>query len=279
MTRLLATLLLSTAFYVSHAQTGVSREWKLAVQMWTFNTSSFVDGVLKADSCGFKYIEAYPGQVLGGPFSGSMGPGMDTAERHALKAWLKKKGITMLAYGVVDGTDDAKTDQDWRNSFAFARDMGIGELTAMPTAAQLDLVNRLAGSYHIRVAIHDEPGVNAYDHPDSVVRAIKNRSNLGACVDIGNWVRNGVDIVYALKNQLPGRVYSIHLKDVKQAGVVHSPDVVLGQGACNIPAILAELKRQGFTGFFSIEHEGKGPANLQDIKADRAYFYEQIKSL
>ncbi len=279
MSKLLAAILLLSLSLPTVAQRGHAEPWKLAVQMWTFNTTSFVDGVQKADSCGFNYIEAYPGQVLGGDFSGSIGPGMDQAQRTKLKAWLKQKGITMLAYGVVDGTDDAKTDQDWRDCFQFAKDMGISELTAMPTASQLDLVNQLAGTYHIRVAIHDEPGRNPYDHPDSVVRAIKGRQNLGACVDIGNWVRNGVDIVYALKNQLAGRVYSIHLKDVKQAGVVNSPDVVLGQGVCNIPAILAELKRQHFTGFFSIEHESKGPANLSDIKADRAYFYAQVKAL
>ena len=254
-------------------------KWRLAVQMWTFNKSSFVEGIEKADSCGFKYIEAYPGQKLGGEFTGEMGPSMSGSERSKLKEFLKKKNIVFLAYGVADGNDETRTDEDWRNCFAFARDMGVEEITAMPTASQLDLVNELAGTYHMRVAIHNEPGKTPYAHPDSVLKAIQNRPNLGACVDIGNWVRNGVNIVDCLKNQLKGRVYSLHLKDVQQAGVGRSPEAILGQGSIDIPSILRELKNQGFEGFFSIEHSFRGPANLNSIRQDIQYYQKQVSIL
>jgi sugar phosphate isomerase/epimerase len=253
--------------------------WKLAVQTWTFNSSSFADAIAKADSCGFKYIEAYPGQKLGGGQVGEMGPSMSREARQWVKDLLKKRGMALIAFGVVDGTDDAKTDADWKKAFDFAQEMGIREITAMPTLAQLDMVNTLSGKYHIPVAIHDEPGRNSYDHPDSVQRAIRNRPNLGACVDIGNWVRNGVDVAAALKNQLEGRVFSLHLKDVKQAGSEHAQDVVLGRGACNLPAVFRELKRQGFQGFLSIEHESRGPADLAAVRADVAYFQAEIRKL
>ena len=279
MVKFIFLLLISSVCFSIYAQNSPQKNWKLAVQLWTFNKFTFVEGVNKADSCGFKYIEAYPGQKLGGDFTGEMGPSMSLAERKKLKEFLKKKGITFLAYGAVDGFDDAKKNQDWINCFDFAKEMGIVEIIAMPTAAQLDLVNELAGKYHIRVGIHDEPGKNPYDHPDSVVRAIKNRPNLDACVDIGNWVRNGVDIVSALKNQLHGRVVSVHLKDVQQSGVERSPETILGRGVCNIPGILQELKREGFTGFFSIEHPAGGAAGIKIIKEDVVYFHEQVAKL
>ena len=149
----------------------------------------------------------------------------------------------------------------------------------MPTPSQLDLVNNLAGSYHIQVAIHGEPGKNLYDHPDSVAKAIRGRPNLGACVDIGNWTRNGVNVLDCINHQLKGRVLSLHLKDVRVSGVVNSPDVVLGQGTIDIPGIMKSLKNQGFSGFFSIEHESDKPAKLQDIKSDMAYFYSQMSKL
>jgi len=247
--------------------------------MWTFNKSSFVEGIEKADSCGFKYIEAYPGQKLGGDFFGEMGPSMSQRERTKLKEFLKKKHIVFLAYGVADGSDETRTDKDWQNCFAFAKDMGVEEITAMPTASQLDLVNELAGTYHIRVAIHNEPGKTPYALPDSVWKAIKNRQNLGACVDIGNWVRNGVNIVDCLKNQLKGRVYSLHLKDVQQSGAGRSPEAILGQGSIDIPGILKELKNQGFEGFFSIEHSFRGPANLSSIKQDIQYYHDEVSKL
>lgn len=266
-------------FFSTKAQNPPQKNWKLAVQLWTFNKFTFVEGVNKADSCGFKYIEAYPGQKLGGDFTGDMGPSMSSAERKKLKEFLNRKGITFLAYGAVDGFDDAREDKDWVNCFEFAKEMGIKEIIAMPAPAQLDLVNELAGKYHIRVGIHDEPGKNPYDHPDSVVRAIKNRPNLDACVDIGNWVRNGVDIVSALKNQLHGRVVSVHLKDVQVSGDEHSPETNLGRGVCNIPGILQELKREGFTGFFSIEQPEEGAAGIKSIKEDVAYFHQQVAKL
>ncbi|MFI5151969.1 MAG: sugar phosphate isomerase/epimerase family protein [Chitinophagales bacterium] len=272
-------LLLAFLATLGFLHAGAQAKWRLAVQMWTFNKSSFVEGIEKADSCGFRYIEAYPGQKLGGEFRGEMGPSMTQAERIKLKEFLKKKNIVFLAYGVADGNDETRTDQDWRNCFEFAKEMGVEEITAMPTPSQLDLVNELAGSYHIRVAIHNEPGKTPYSHPDSVLNAIRNRPNLGACVDIGNWVRNGVNIVDCLKNQLKGRVYSLHLKDVQQSAVPRSPETILGQGSIDVPAILNELKNQGFVGFFSIEHSFRGPANLSSIRQDIQYFHLQVSKL
>jgi sugar phosphate isomerase/epimerase len=279
--KILAILLLSSSINIDLSAQTVNpvRDWKLGVQMWTFNKYSFVEGLKKADSCGFKYIEAYPGQPLGGDFKGEIGTSMSIAERKKLKAYLAQKGMTLWAFGVVDGMDEAKTNQDWINAFEFGQQMGIKEITAMPTSTQLDLVNQLSQKYHIRVAIHDEPGINAYDHPDSVLRAIQHRPNLGACVDIGNWVRNGVDIVESLKKQLHGHVYSLHLKDVKEAGSAKSPDVLLGTGACNLPGVFRELQKEGFKGFFSLEVESEGVIRLQDIKKDIQYFNTQVKSL
>jgi sugar phosphate isomerase/epimerase len=279
MRRYLMPLALLGSLFVRGQNINPDRDWKLGVQMWTFNKFSFIEGLDKADSCGFKYIEAYPGQRIGGNFKGEIGPSMPQSERTELKAWLAKKGMILWAFGVVDGTDDAKTDQDWIRAFEFAKDMGIRIITAMPTSRQLDLVNQLSGKYHIPAAIHDEPGKNAYDHPDSVLRAIQNRPNLGACVDIGNWVRNGVDIVACLKNQLHGRVISLHLKDVQQAGSLHSPEVVLGQGACHLPEIFKELKKEGFKGYFSLELGSHGRKDLQDIREDVQYFNDQVKNL
>ena len=255
------------------------KDWKLSVQMWTFNKSTFVEGLDMAHTCGFKYIEAYPGQKLGGNFQGEIGPAMPEQERIALKALLKSKGISMIAFGVVDGVDDARTMEAWKKNFEFAREMGCEEMTVMPTAAQLDMVNKLAAEYHIRAAIHDEPGNTPYRNPDSVVVAISGRPFLGACVDMGNWARNGVNVVAAIQEQLKGRIFSVHLKDVKQAGVVSTPDVILGTGQANVAAVLKELKAAGFSGFLSLEHESDKVADLTAIKADVAFYKKVISGL
>jgi sugar phosphate isomerase/epimerase len=209
-----------------------------------------------------------------------MGPAMSAADRQQLLAYLKEKGVVLIAYGVVDGTDETKTESDWKNCFAFAKDMGIKLITAMPTKGQLDLVNALSRQYQIPVAIHGEPGENAYSRPDSVAKAIENRPNLGACVDIGNWTRNGVDVLDCVKHQLRGRIFSLHLKDVQESGSRRAAEVPLGHGIIPIPAILDELKAQGFSGIFSIEHPShQGPGHVEDIREDERYFRGQLHRL
>ena len=71
--------------------------------------------------------------------------------------------------------------------------------------------------------------------------------------DIGHWVRSGLDPVECLKI-LNGRIISVHLKDLNEKSP-DAHDVPDGTGISNIPAILAELKRQNFVGNVSIEYE------------------------
>jgi sugar phosphate isomerase/epimerase len=78
-------------------------------------------------------------------------------------------------------------------------------------------------------------------------------ARLGACADTGHWLRSNITPVNALKI-LEGRIISSHLKDLNEVGD-RAHDVPFGAGAANIPAILNELRRQGFNGNISIEYE------------------------
>jgi sugar phosphate isomerase/epimerase len=53
---------------------------------------------------------------------------------------------------------------------------------------------------------------------------------------------------------LKGRVISSHLKDLNEMGP-SAHDVPYGMGVADMPAVLAELKAQGFAGNASIEYE------------------------
>jgi len=249
-------------------------DWKLGVQLWTFHISSFTAALQRVDSCGLTYIEAYPGQKLGGDFQGAFGPSMSAADRQKLKALLQQKGISITAFGVVV----VQKSEEWRSYFAFARDLNIPVITTEPAAADLDLVNMLAGQYHIRVAIHNHPRPSAYWHPDSVLKAMRNRPNIGVCADIGHWVRNGLNVVTCLQ-QMQGRIWGLHCKDVSAFGRKKAEDVLLGNGVCNIPGVLKELKRQHFKGFISIEHEVNWATNVQDVQYNVAYYKEHVGKL
>ena len=97
---------------------------------------------------------------------------------------------------------------------------------------------------------------------------------MGACADLGHWARNGLDVVKCLQT-LEGRVIGVHLKDIKTFNDVKSEDVILGTGVIDYPAVFSELKKQGFNGMYSIEHEANIGNNLSDVIQNRKYFETQ----
>ncbi len=250
------------------------KDWKLGVQMWTFHYFPFVTALDKVDSSGIKYIEAFPGQTLGGGMVGKFGIGMSTEDKTKLKELLKSKGIRIVAMGVIV----PKTIDDWRKYFDLAKEFGLSYITAEPLKNQWDQVDSLAGIYKIKVAIHDHPKPNVYWSPDSVLAATIGHPNLGSCADVGHWSRNGLNPVDCLK-KLEGHIFGVHLKDIKEFNNTHAADTVVGKGINDFPAIFAELKRQGFKGMLSIEQESNWYNNVQDVISTRDFFDQQVAKL
>jgi len=260
--------------YIFSQTVDPAKDWKLSVQLWTFSTSSFYTAIKKADSCKIKYVEAVPGQLLQEGSKSELGPSMSADERKAIKDFLHKKGITIAALGVVV----ARTKDEWKQYFEFAADMKIPVITAAPEWNQLNDVNRLASVYNIQVAIHNHPTPDIYWHPDSVLRAMKSHANIGVCADVGHWARSGLNVVDCIK-KCDGKILVVYLKDVPEFGNAQAPDVLLGEGVCDIPSVLQQLKKQGFKGVFSIEYEEHPDNNLKDIKQYVQYFHEQVSKL
>jgi sugar phosphate isomerase/epimerase len=119
----------------------------------------------------------------------------------------------------------------------------------------MDVVEKLAKEYNIKVAIHNHPGPkNFYWKPETVLAAVNGRSPLlGACADVGHYVRSGLDPIECLK-KLEGRVLALHFKDLNEKSP-KAHDVPWGTGISNAKAMMAELKRQGFKGAFCVEYE------------------------
>jgi sugar phosphate isomerase/epimerase len=254
--------------------TDVTKSWKLGVQMWTFHYFSFVDGLNKADSAGIKYLEAYPGQRLGGDMKDTFGINMSAESKTKIKQLLHAKGISIVAMGVID----PPTIEEWKKFFDLAKEFGLSYITAEPKKNQWNQVDSLAGVYGIKIAIHDHPRPNPYWSPDSVLAAIAGHPNIGSCADVGHWSRNGLDPVECLK-KLQGHIFGVHLKDIKEFNKTDAADTVVGKGINKFPEIFAELKRQGFSGMLSIEQESNWYNNVQDVISTRKYFEEQVAKL
>ena len=141
-------------------------------------------------------------------------------------------------------------------------------------------IDSLAGVYGIKVAIHNHwRGMSAYWHPDSVVAALKNHPNFGACADLGHWPKSGINPLEAIK-KLSGHIIAIHLKDIAAFNNPALKDVPAGTGVVDFPAIFAELKKQNFKGHIYIERDAEDlPSNLPSVIGTVKYYNDQIAKL
>ncbi|MGX5818869.1 sugar phosphate isomerase/epimerase family protein [Chitinophaga lutea] len=235
--------------------------WQFGAQSYTFNRFTLEQALDKLDSCGLQYVECYPGQTIGAGIEGKMDWKMDAAKQAQVKDLLKKKKKTLVAFGVVSPNGEG----EWKQLFDFAKAMNIKIITSEPRPQDLDAVSRLADEYKIKVAFHDHPQPSRYWHPDSVLNAIKGRSAyLGACADIGHWVRSGLDPVECIQ-KLEGHIFSLHFKDLNEKSR-KGHDVPWGTGVCNVEGVLKELKKQKFKGLFSAEYEYHWDNSVPEVK-------------
>lgn len=247
--------------------------WKLGSQAYTFRLFTFEEALNKIDSCKLKWVEGFPGQKIGGGVEGTMDYHMDAATQGKVKEMLKAKGLTLNAYGVVS----PKTEEDWKALFAFAKAMGISTITSEPEEKDIPLVSKLCDENQINVAIHNHPNPSHYWNPDIILKAIKGQSKrIGACADIGHWVRSGLDPVECLK-KLKGHVIHSHMKDLNEKGNKQAHDVIWGTGVSNIPAVIAELKAQKFKGQISVEYEYHWENSGPEVAQSVANFRKMLK--
>jgi sugar phosphate isomerase/epimerase len=250
--------------------------WKLGTQAYSFRLYTFFEALDKAKGLGLKYVEAFPGQHLSPDKKDVVWDHNASKEvRELVREKLKKDGITLINYGVVDlGKDEASM----RKVFDFAKDMGIQTIVAEPAPGTFDLLDKLTEEYKINIAIHNHPKPSHYWNPETLLEAIKGHSKrIGACADIGHFVRSGIDPIEAIK-QLKGHIISLHMKDLNEKSP-KAHDVPWGTGVCDVKGVLTELHNQGFSGEFSVEYEHNWDKSVPEIAEGLKYFKQVAKEL
>lgn len=254
-----------------HPATDVYDGWRLGVQAWSFNRFTFFEAVDKTRQLGLNWIQAYPGQKVAPDIDARMGAELSAELRQKIKDKLAEANVTMAAFGVVSVPKD---EPQARRLFEFAKEMGIEVLASEPSEDQYDLIDKLCQEYGIKLAVHNHPKPTHYWNPDTVLKVLEGRSKwLGACVDVGHWVRSGLDPVACLK-KLEGRIHDVHIKEID---IDKGHDVVWGTAQGRIKGILKELHRQGYQGTFAIEYEHSWDNNVPLIRQSIAY-YESVAS-
>jgi sugar phosphate isomerase/epimerase len=254
----------------------VTKEWKFGVALWTFHTFNFPDALAKVDSAGVEYIEPNTFHQAGPALKDSMILQLSPSGIDKLRSLIDQRGLKAESVYIVGDT----SVQSWKKQFEIAKRLGAKFVTAEPPVSMWDPVDSLAGVYGMKVAIHEHwKGTSHYWHPDSVLAAIKDHPNFGACADLGHWPKSGINPLDAVK-KLSGHIIGVHLKDILAYNDPKLKDVPVGTGVVDFPAIFAELQKQQFTGHIYIERDAEDqPSNLPSVIQTVKYYNEQIKQL
>jgi sugar phosphate isomerase/epimerase len=170
----------------------------------------------------------------------------------AARAKTEAAGFTIMGGGTITMRND---EAAVRKDFEYAKLAGMPLIVAAPSTDSLDLVERLAKEFQIRIAIHNHgPEDKFFPSPYDVYKAIKGRDkHMGMCVDIGHTWRAGTDPTKAVL-ELRDRVYDLHVKDLRDLKDRDS-QVIVGKGAIDFPGLFRALVKIGFTGHVGLEYE------------------------
>jgi sugar phosphate isomerase/epimerase len=170
----------------------------------------------------------------------------------------------MLSHGV---NGFSKNHEANRKLFEFAKKAGVRNITADPSEDSFDSLEQLVAEFDIRIAIHNHGPRARYDKIADVLNAVKNRhANIGACADLGHFIRSDEDPVRAIQ-LLEGRLFGVHLKDF-DAPRGNAKGCILGEGVLDVAAVFKALDQAKFPAdaCLALEYEENPKDPVADIE-------------
>lgn len=187
---------------------------------------------------------------------------------------LKSKGVIGYAVGPIY----MRSEQEIDNAFEYAKRVGVKLIVGVPNYELLPYIDKKVKEYDTKYAIHlHGPDIALYPDADDVWENVKDLDpRIGMCLDIGHDRRNGKDPVADLEKYI-SRVFDIHIKDVtapEKAGY----SVEIGRGILDYPAFVDMLRKTGYDGVCSLEHERNMKDPFIGIAESIGYFRGVIRT-
>ena len=182
----------------------------------------------------------------------------------------------MTGYAV--GPIYMKSESEIDKAFEYAKRVGVKLIIGVPNYELLPYVDKKVKEYGFNYAIHlHGPDIATYQDAEEVWKHVKDLDpRIGMCLDIGHDTRNGKDPVADLK-KYQSRVFDIHIKDVTgRTKLGYSLEV--GRGIIDFPALVKMLRKVGYSGVCSIEHEINMNDPFMGIAEDIGYFRGVIRT-
>ncbi len=246
--------------------------WRLGVEAYTFHKYTFFETVEKTAELGLAYVGALSFQKVGGAIAKNLTPDLGDDELSAIRLKLDAAGVRLLTYYIQSIPGD---EAGCRKVFEFGRALGIEAFMTEPAVESLPLIDRFCQEYDIRVALHnhDQKASPAYWSPEAVLKACEGRSAyLGACADVGYWIRAGVDPVAGVE-RLGKRLITLQLHDLDEVSPQGS-DVPWGTGKGRTEELLRKIREVGNTPvMFGLEYSKNWLTSMPEVRQCAEYFH------
>ena len=215
--------------------------WRLGMTAYTFHKYTLFEAIDKTKQLGLSYLGGLSFQKVSREIPKNFDGNLSDEELKAIRLKLDSAGVRLVThfYARIPGDKEG-----CRRVFEFGRKMGIETLISEPPPEALDTIERFCDEYDIQLAIHNHGPKQSphYWHPERVLKVCGGRSRrVGACGDVGYWIRSGIDPVKGVKT-LGSRLITIQMHDLHELSK-DGHDVPWGTGAGRVEELLRELHR------------------------------------
>jgi len=217
--------------------------WRLAITAYTFHKYTLFETIDKTASLGLPYLEGLSFQKVSKEIAKDFDPQLSDEELGQIRRKLDSAGVRLLTYYYHQIPGD---EAGCRKVFEFARKMGVETLISEPLPEALDAIEKFCNEYDIKLALHnhDPKASPLYWNPEGILKACQGRGpRVGACGDLGYWMRAGVDPIQAART-LKGRLITLQMHDLDRR-TSEGHDVPWGTGAGQTERFLEEIHALG----------------------------------
>jgi len=217
--------------------------WRLGIEAYTFQKFTFFEAIEKTAQLGLPFMGGLSFQQVSKDIPKNFAPGLNDEELRQIRFKLDAAGVRLLTYYLQDIPGD---EAGCRKVFEFGRKIGIETFMAEPKLEALGTVEKFCDEYGINVALHnhDQKASPVYWNPEGILKACQGRSKrLGACADLGYWMRSGIDPVKAVA-MLKDRLITVHMHDLHELSP-QGHDVPWGTGHGSSEQFIKEVHRLG----------------------------------
>jgi type 1 glutamine amidotransferase/sugar phosphate isomerase/epimerase len=217
--------------------------WRLGIEAYTFHKYTLFEAIEKTAQLGLPYMGGLSFQKVSQDISKDFDPNLTDAELQQVRLKLDTAGVRLLTYYIQQIPGD---EAGCRRVFEFGRKIGIETFMTEPQPEALDTIEKFCDRYDIKVALHnhDQKASPHYWNPEGILKACQGRSpRLGACADIGYWLRSGIDPIEGVR-KLGSRLLTVQMHDLNEI-TPDGHDVPWGTGAGRTEQLIREIHRLG----------------------------------